>query len=440
MPTRVHYPSGMTQTTSPAAGLAESTSAPDPIAQAVAAMGPGPLTEPGLIEHIHPLFSRVLKRDEIYLANHSLGRPLNKMADDITGAVDAWYADMDAAWGPWLAEQDRYRSNMARLIGLSDPKAVVPKTSAAQGLRAVLNAMPREGGPTRVIATRGEFDSIDIVLKVYASKGLIDMRWVEADAEGVFHASDIAAAIDGATDLVVFSQVIFATGQIVEHPETVIAKARACSAVTVLDTYHAAGVIPMAFEALGADFAIGGNYKYTRGGAGACWLAIHPSRLTAARAPGPDDLAPIDTGWFARPEPMGFGRTDDATLSAGGDGWLEATPPILTYFQANAGLKLTLALGVERLRAYNLEQQARLAETLRTKGVEAKAEQPRGAFMLLPHPNAQAWCGALKSRGVNTDARTCPTTNIGFVRVCPDILNTTDELDRAAAIIAETKP
>jgi kynureninase len=43
-------------------------------------------------------FSRVLERDEIYLANHSLGRPPDRMAEDVRAALDAWYRDMDGAW------------------------------------------------------------------------------------------------------------------------------------------------------------------------------------------------------------------------------------------------------------------------------------------------------------------------------------------------------
>jgi len=49
---------------------------------AVAALGTGPLSEAGLRAHVAPLFSRALARDpsRIYLANHSLGRPLDATA------------------------------------------------------------------------------------------------------------------------------------------------------------------------------------------------------------------------------------------------------------------------------------------------------------------------------------------------------------------------
>jgi len=51
----------------------------------------GALSEAGLREHVWPRFSRVLQRDEIYLANHSLGRPLDRLSADVQEALDLWY-------------------------------------------------------------------------------------------------------------------------------------------------------------------------------------------------------------------------------------------------------------------------------------------------------------------------------------------------------------
>src|SRR5438309_11924951 len=52
---------------------------------AIAALGPGSLTEKALQRHVAPLFSRhkLAYGDRIYLANHSLGRPLDATGDDI---------------------------------------------------------------------------------------------------------------------------------------------------------------------------------------------------------------------------------------------------------------------------------------------------------------------------------------------------------------------
>jgi kynureninase len=83
------------------------------IAEQVSKLGSGPLTEEGLKEHIWPLFSRVIAadklRNEIYLANHSLGRPMDQMEFDVREGLEAWYSLLDGAWGQqaWSGEIDR---------------------------------------------------------------------------------------------------------------------------------------------------------------------------------------------------------------------------------------------------------------------------------------------------------------------------------------------
>jgi len=88
------------------------------IAAAIAAMGPGPLTEEGISRHVAPLFSRVLSGPErpIYLANHSLGRPLDATATDVGEAIGLWQSQLGNAWDAWLAEIAAYRARLAALL------------------------------------------------------------------------------------------------------------------------------------------------------------------------------------------------------------------------------------------------------------------------------------------------------------------------------------
>jgi kynureninase len=387
------------------------------------------LDEAWVREHVFPRFSRVLRRDEIYLANHSLGRPPDRMAQDVQGALDLWYEDMDGAWTEWLAEMGRFRANVARLTGFSRPDSIVPKTSAGQGLRAVLNALLGER-PLEIVSTTGEFDSVDFILKTYAQKGHAQVRWVEpTSGEGgvpLFEAEEVCKAIDGDVKLVVLSIVFFTTGQILVDVEKVVAKAHEHGALVLLDAYHAAGVIPLELESLGADFAIGGAYKYLRGGPGACWLAIHPRHLDGL-------LRTLDTGWFAKRDPFGYSRPDEPQLAKGGDVWLESTPPVLMPYQAKAGLELTLEIGVERLRAYSLNRLDLLQQALAAEGAPLFLPRDRkgyGAFALLPHREPVELVEALGRSGVNVDARGA------FVRLGPDLLTTADEIAEAARVVA----
>lgn len=409
------------------------------ITDAVARLGGAPLTESAVVEHIHPLFSRVLARNErtseIYLANHSLGRPLDAAAEDVKEFMDAWYTDMDGAWDAWMNEREAYRSRIASLIGCDRPDAVVPKTSAAQGLRAAIHAL-KNPKPT-IIATRGEFDSIDFNLKAAARKGRAEIHWVNADEQGLYQPEDLIAEITDGADLLVVSMAVFVSGQMIDGLKDIIQTAHEYGALVLLDAYHAYGVLPIGFESLGADFLIAGNYKYTRGGPGACFLAIHPKHLNdAGGVPKKDTLFTTDTGWFAKQDTFAYRRTDDPEFAAGGDAWLESTPPAIIYYQARSGLILTQAIGLDRLRAYSIQQQTFLTNALREAGIETSTPEPHGAFVLISVNDGKACMQSLKNSGVNIDGRPCPTTGAFSIRLCPDLLNTEAELKEAVARIS----
>jgi len=389
-----------------------------------AALGPGRLTETGVHQHIAPLFARTLaaNRDRIYLANHSLGRPLDATEDDVREGLAAWYALLGDAWDDWGAEMAAHRARLAALLGAPRPDCVVPKASAGQGLRAVLNTYDRV---PRVVATRGEFDSLDVILREYARRGRITLSFVEPHEDGDFAAADMIATIARGADLVVVSQVMFQTGQVVPELPAIIGKAHAAGAQVLLDVYHSLGVFPIDVGALGVDFALGGSYKYLRGGPGACFLYVAPRHLDGG-------LATLDIGWFAKESPFSYARPDPPRYAGGGDAWLESTPAVLPFYQARAGQMFTLALGVDRLRAYSLELQRRLVALLAKHGIAAQGgTADRGAFVVVRHRDARAWSAALHARGIATDARG------EWLRLTPDVLTTDAELQVAAVALGE---
>ena len=390
----------------------------------IVALGPGPLTETAVCRHIAPLFARTLaaNRDRIYLANHSLGRPLDATADDVREGLALWYARLGDAWDEWGAEMDAYRARLAALLGAARPDCIVPKTSAGQGLRAVLNTYDRA---PRVVATRGEFDSLDVILREYARRGRISLAFVEPREDGDFAAEDAMAAITPDTGLVVVSQVMFQTGQIVPELPAIIGQAHAVGARVLLDVYHSLGVFQVDVAALGVDFAVGGSYKYLRGGPGACFLYVAPRHLDGG-------LATLDIGWFAKESPFSYARPDPPRYAGGGDAWLESTPAVLPFYQARAGQMFTLALGAARVRAYALGLQRRLVDLVAERGIEARGGTvDRGAFVVVRARAARAWSEALASRGITTDARG------EWLRLTPDVLTTEAELEAAAAAIGE---
>jgi len=403
---------------------------PARIAHAIAALGPGTLDEAGIRQHIAPLFSRVLaaNRNCAYLANHSLGRPLDATADDLAQAIGLWQSKLGDAWDDWLAEIGAYRARLAQLLGAPRADCVVPKTSAGQGLRAILNSYDKV---PRVVATTGEFDSIDLILRQYARRGRIALLVVEARASGLFDAADLLAAMKQA-DLVVISQVAFHTGQVLPELPALIAAAHAAGARVLIDVYHSLGVFPVDVTVLDADFAIGGSYKYLRGGPGAGYLYLHPRHLDGS-------LQTLDVGWFGKKEPFAYQRPDPPQFGEGGDAFLESTPPVMTCYQARAGQLFTEAIGVQRLREYSLAQQRRLVSALAERGIGATGgNADHGAFVVVSCTGDDASRASrrcvetLSARGVIADSRG------PRIRLCPDVLTTTEELDLAAIAVADS--
>ncbi|CAF1040745.1 unnamed protein product [Adineta ricciae] len=386
-------------------------------------LGTAPLDEDTIAHYVLPLFSCILKRDvkETYLANHSLGRPLDATINDLAEGMNAWYTHLDEAWDPWWKEMDAWRAATANLLNASRADCIVPKTSAGQGLRSVLNSF---GTPPRVLTTTGEFDSLDHILKQYATTNHATVTWVAAREDGCFYVNDLIDKLND-VDLVVVSHVFFATGQILADLPQLISATHQVNAYILLDVYHSYGVLPLDVTALDIDFAVAGSYKYLRGGPGACWLYVSPKILMTERTT-------RDTGWFAKKDPFSYHRAIPPILADGGNRWLESTFNPLSFYQARAGLTFVTTIGVSRLRAWSLKQKRFIAEALRRNGVFCRGEgEEYGAFLIVSHKNSSDFVTRLKTAGVNVDAR-----NEG-VRLTPDILNTETQLTRAVEIIAE---
>jgi kynureninase len=172
-----------------------------------------------------------------------------------------------------------------------------------------------------------------------------------------------------------------------------------------------------------ADFVIGGSYKYLRGGPGACFLYLSPEILSSG-------LRPLDTGWFAREDTFGYERHDPPLLRAGGDAFLESTPPVLTYYQARSGQQFTLAITVERLRVYRQKQLSQLKHFLSDAGINSiGGDDDHGAFLCVRHTNASDLAKGIAVSNIIVDSRG------EWLRLCPDCLTREDELRTATSAL-----
>jgi kynureninase len=390
------------------------------VAKELASLGTGALTEESLSRHVYPLFSKSLGGSGIYLANHSLGRPPDQTEEDLCEGFRLWQSKLGDAWEWWLEEQQAHRSRIAQLIGAPRSDCIVPKVSAGQGLRTILNGL---SGVPRVISTMGEFDSVDVILKQYAALGRITLQQVQCEsADGGLGLTLLMERIRHRVDLVVLSQVMFMTGRIVPHLDRLAELCHEFGARLLVDAYHSAGVFRIDVSAMKADFLIGGSYKYLRGGPGAAFLYISPDAVAGLR--------PVDIGWFAKEDPFRYTREERPRLAVGGNAFLESTPPVLTYYQARAGQQLALGLGIDRIRAYSLDRLGRLKRYLEEVGVPAKgADNDHGGFLTVEDSQASLLVEALERVRVTTDSRG------RWLRMSPDYLIRDEDLRAAASLL-----
>ena len=179
-----------------------------------------------------------------------------------------------------------------------------------------------------------------MILKQYAAVGRIQLELVPIHHQRQARSLSTLRQHPQEIDLVVVSQVLFATGELLTNLDALAAHCHAHGVRLLVDAYHAIGALPVDVAAMGADFMIGGSYKYLRGGPGACFLYLSPDALASG-------LRPLDIGWFAKDQPFLFDRPDPPRFAAGGDAFLESTPAVLTWYQARAGQEFTLGLGVD---------------------------------------------------------------------------------------------
>ncbi len=137
-------------------------------------------------------------------------------------------------------------------------------------------------------------------------------------------------------------------------------------------------------------------------------------------------------GWFAKQDFFQFERPDPPRLGAGGDAFLEGTPPVFTWYQARAGQQFVLRVGVQRLRKYGLDRLRRLKQHLGDRGIESQGGDERhGAFLTVRHREAMQLPEKLARLGVRTDARG------EWLRLSPDCLTREEEMARAAQALGE---
>ena len=263
-----------------------------------------------------------------------------------------------------------------------------------------------------------------MILREYARRARIALASSRRAATAASRRPDIVAAIGARVDLVVVSDVIFNTGQRLDDVGAIVA----CDACGRRPA--AARRLPFARRAAAStssrydvDFAVGGSYKYLRGGPGRVLPvpASAPSRRVAAHA----RHRLVCQARAASPISVRIRRSSPTAATRSSN----RRRRCITCYQARAGQRLRwrwcLRACARFARAAALPGRALAAAGCRGRGGTAD----RGAFVVVETPHAARWCAALAPRGIATDARG------PWLRLCPDVVTRDAELSLAAAAL-----
>ena len=362
-----------------------------------------------------------------YLINNSLGAMPASVRTSLMEYADLWDSEGVVAWDTWLPEV----ANVAAILEdiIHAPRGSMTMfQNTTNALAAILSCLEVEEPRNRIVHCAGEFPTVEYLLDAQGRIGAEVVR--VGDDPLVFSAQALLQAINERTMLVVVSQVLFRTAELVDL-RPIVERAHSFGALVVLDAYQSLGSVPFDVTALDVDFLIGGSVKWLCGGPGAGYLYAHPRLI--------ENLQPRDAGWFSHARPFAF-EPPPIEYAAGIARFTGGTPNIPGYYQAREGYKIIREVGVETIREKARRQTQIIFDGAKARGLTVnspEAFEQRGNHVTIDFPGAEEVKAELIRRGFVVDYR--PGAGI---RVAPHFYTDDGEctaiLEEMSAILASS--
>jgi len=329
-----------------------------------------------------------------YLNTASFGLPPRPAWDALQTALDEWRTGR-TSWEHWQEATEGARASFARVLGV-DTGAVAVGANVSSLVGLVAASVP--DGAT-VLLPEIEFTSTLFPFLVEERRGL-RIRTVPA--------AELATAIGVETDIVAFSAVQMASGEVAELEKISVA-ARHHGATTVVDATQACGWLPLRGELFDAVAVAG--YKWLLAPRGTAYLYVAPHLL--------ESIAPTAAGWFAGENP--FESYFGPPLRLARDARrLDTSPAWHSWVGAAGALAVLEEIGVDAIHEHDVGLANRFRAGL-------GLEPGNSAIVFVDAPDAEA---KLDRAGIRAAVRG------GRVRTSWHVYNTADDVDRTLEALA----
>jgi kynureninase len=312
----------------------------------------------------------------------------------------------------------RLKAAFAGLAGCAaDELAITTNISIA--LSTIASAVDLSARP-KVILSELDFPTDGHVWLAQRRRG-IEIEWLRSPDGLTVPLEEYDRAIDDRTAVVMVNRVLYRSSALVDAG-AICAMARERGALSFVDDYHGAGVVPLDLHELGCDLYTAGVLKWLCGGPGLAFLYARRELLPS--------LEPAVTGWFATREPFAF-DTQHLAYHETARRLEHGTPPAPVVFLAQGGLDVISEVGVGRIRARQGELTDHVIERADEAGLPVRTPRQHGVRGGVVNvgvgPDAEKICHALLDRDVCTDFRG------DGLRISPHFFNTEEDIDRCFA-------
>lgn len=361
----------------------------------------------------------VLQR-KVYLNSCSYGAlPIEAMR-----AFEHYVAERNekgADWEDWVRTSEALRTSLATLLG-AKPDEVALTTSASAGLSALASALRFDGPRRKIIVTDLDFPTNCHVWYAQELRGAQVVRLPARN--GVVPLEAFAEAIDDETLLVATSHISYLNGARIDA-QALIELAHARGAYALIDEFQAAGTLAQTAAQLGADFAVGGTFKYLLGTAGMAYLYVREALVPA--------LVPTTTGWFAQADVMAMDVTAYRP-SPSARRFEAGTPAVVNTYAAAAGIGVIREVGLPAIAARIVELTTQVKEEARRAGYAlATPPDAHGALIALRSTDERRLVAELLQAGIVTSPRG------GNIRVAPHAYNDSKDVETLFRTLRERR-
>jgi len=351
----------------------------------------------------------LIPADTIYLNGNSLG-PLSRGAQQraIEVIEKQWGEDLIASWNThnWIDLPFVAGEKIAQLIGAA-PEQLVCCDSVSINLFKVLSSCLQMQPSRKIILSQKDNFPTDL----YVAQGLETLLTSEGCELRTVAATELDNALDETVAALLLTEVNFRNGD--RHDIRRISElAREKGILVVWDLSHSVGVLPLALDEWGVDFAVGCGYKYLNGGPGA------PAFIYANKKHHPIMRQPVQ-GWMGHSDPFSF--DPEYKPAAGMAQFLTGTPAILSLAVLDSALDVFTALQISDINRKAIAladlflELVTEEEHLQALNLESSsAAATRGAQLAFSHPHAYGICRALNETGVVVDFRSPDIVRFGF--------------------------